>query len=161
MSHSQLHFYDAANPRNVPSGVHAAAYVNGFAWPEADLKRMSGIFLVSVLPGAEWADKARCIDVESGAAAPQNVVPFIQRRESHGWHDSIAYVNRSNWHVVKGFVDAALKAGKIHVCHYWVATLDGTTHVPGAWAVQYQGGMNAGFDLSVVNDGSYNPFHKP
>jgi hypothetical protein len=42
---------------------------------------------------------------------------------------------------------------------WWIATLDGTTDVPGAWAVQYQGGMRAPYDLSVLI--GVDNFHAP
>lgn len=146
MSAQAIHFYDAATPGNVPSGVHAAVYVNGeFAWPPGQKLRMGRIFSVSVLPDPEFARQARCIDVETGAATPEDVVPFARRRWELGFNDATAYVNRSNWPAVRALVDAAGVQ-----CRYWVATLDGTMQVPGAWAVQYQGGENAPYDLSVL-----------
>jgi hypothetical protein len=149
-----IHFYDAATPQNVPSGVHAAVYVNGFAWPQSQIDRMAAVRRITVEGGAEWADRASIIDVETGAATPQDVVPFLRRRMSHGWNDGTAYVNRSNWQAVKDLVNAAGLP-----CLYWVATLDGTQDIPGAWAVQYQGGVSAAFDLSVLH--GVNHFHRP
>lgn len=148
------HFYDAASPENVPSGVYAAVYINGFAWPEAEIRRMRKVIRVSVEREASWAKLARVIDVENGAALPEDVVPFLRERRSLGFRDGTAYVNRSNWGDV---ADRVHSAG--FTAFYWVATLDGTQAVPGAWAVQYQGGLTAGFDLSVLHGAD--TFHKP
>ena len=147
---SQLHFYDAANPLNVPSGVHAAVYVNGFAWPESQIDRMAAIFKVSVHRESFWAKYARCIDVENGAALPEDVPGFIWERRAHGHNDATAYVNRSNWQRVIDLVEQARQPHPL----YWVATLDGTQIVPAlagnsAWAVQYE--TVHGHDLSILH----------
>jgi hypothetical protein len=152
---TQIHFYDAATPENVPSGVYAAVYINGFAWPESQIRRMSHVFRISVQREARWARFARCIDVETGAALPEDVPPFIEHRRALGFPDSTAYVNRSNWEEVRQRVEHA----KLPHPFYWVATLDGTQDVPGAWAVQYQGGGNAPFDKSVLH--GVNNFVRP
>lgn len=157
MSKQLLHFYDSANAANIPSGVHAAAYINGFKWSAADMARMSGIFRVSVEREASWAREARCIDVETGAAQPSDVIGFVKERRRLGFDDATAYVNRSNWPLVRDFVREA----KIEHPFYWVATLDGTMDVEQdgvkAWAVQYFGGDNTRFDLSVLH--GVNNFH--
>lgn len=150
-----IHFYDAANPTAVPSGVYAAVYVNGFAWPEAHIKRMHRVFSVSVLRDAHWARQARCIDIENGAAHPEDAVPFVRERRRLGFNDATVYVNRSN----HDDVAERLQHADLRGVRFWVATLDGTQAVPGAWAVQYQGGMHAAFDLSVLH-GTDN-FHAP
>lgn len=155
MSHSHLLFYDAANPRNIPSGVHAAVYINGeFKWPQSEIDRMAGVFSVSVEREAYWAQQARCIDVEKGAALPEDVVSFIKERRKH-YDDATAYVNRSNWDAVRNLVAEA----HIPQPFYWVSTLDGTTDVPGAWAVQDHGGMTSPYDTSILF--GVNNFHKP
>jgi hypothetical protein len=149
-----IHFYDSASPENVPSGVHACVYVNGFAWGERQIERMGAVRRISVLKEASWAKVASIIDVENGAADPTDVVPFLHERLAHGQDDGTAYVNRSNLEQVRSLVqDAKLK------CLFWVATLDGTMTVEGAWAVQYHGGITAPYDLSVLHGVNY--FHKP
>lgn len=155
-----IHFYDAASPENVPSGVHAAVYINGFRWTEDQVKRMGRVIRVSVEREAHWAREARVIDVENGAAQPGDVPAFIYHRRSLGFHDATAYVNRSNWQEVHERVAHAHLS-----CIWWVATLDGEQNVeppPGArhaWAVQYQGGMNAAYDLSILH--GQDTFHRP
>jgi hypothetical protein len=141
-----VHFYDATEPANVPSGVHAAVYINGrYAWPEEEIRRMSRIFRISVNPDPKWAEFARCIDVEQGDAWPVSAaIPFLAARWRRNG-DATAYCNRSTLPTLQALVE---RAG-IRVL-YWVATLDGTMSVPGAWAVQYQGGMTAPYDLSIL-----------
>lgn len=151
-----IHFYDAASPHAVPSGVYAAVYVNGFKWPEADVQRMRRVIRVSVEREASWARHARVIDVESGAALPEDVVPFLHERLSLGHHDGTAYVNRSNiLDVHERVVHERERTGNDHfLCRYWMATLDGSQPTEydrlHLWAVQYHGGMSAAYDLSVL-----------
>lgn len=146
MSEHRIHFYDAANPHNVPSGVYAAVYVNGYAWPESQIRRMHRVIRISVLREAYWARYARVIDVETGAARPEDVVPFLRHRLEFGHRDGTAYVNRSNHAIVAELVKEAGIP-----CRFWVATLDGTADIPGAWAVQYSGGERTAYDLSILD----------
>ena len=158
MSHTKLHFYDAANAGNVPSGVVAFVPVDGdFAWRESDVHRMSRVARYTVLGGAEAARHARGIDIEVGDRAnnPDEYMPFlIARHKSHG--DATPYCNRSTLPSVQQHCE---RAGILSGMHFWVATLDGTQDVPGAWAVQYEGGFTARFDLSVLH--GVDNFHRP
>ena len=151
MSSKQIHFLDAARPENVPSGSYAAVYVNGFAWPQSQVLRMHRVFRVSVHRESFWAKFARCIDVEQGAARVIDVVPFLIERLTHGHRDGTVYVNRSNKDQVEAEIDAHKSELHGFEPYYWVATLDGTQDVPGAWAVQYKGGGNAPVDVSVLH----------
>jgi hypothetical protein len=141
-----IHFYDATQPENVPTGVYAAPYINGdYAWPEGEIRRMSRIIRISVNPDPYWADYARCLDVEQGDAWPvSEAIPFLRERHLR-YGDATAYCNRSTLPSLRALVE---RAG-IPV-YYWVATLDGTRNVPGAWAVQYQGGESTPYDLSIL-----------
>jgi len=153
-----LHFYDSAEGRNVPSGVHAAIPIDGaFAWDKADRDRMGKVFYYTVLGGAAVAHQARGIDIEVGDRAndPDFYMPFLIERDKH-YGDATPYCNRSTLPSVKAHCE---RAGILHRMHFWVATLDGTQNVPGAWAVQYQGGLHAAFDLSVLH--GVDNFHKP
>jgi hypothetical protein len=150
-----IHFYDAASPQNVPSGVHAAVYVNGYAWPQSEIDRMSRVFRISVLREASWGRVARCLDIENGAALPQDMPAFIAYRK-HRWPNTTAYVNRSNWQTVWELVR---QSGEPEP-RWWVATLDGTQDVEltingkvvaRPWAVQYGQGPGGGYDLSVLH----------
>jgi hypothetical protein len=159
VNHNLIHFYDAAEPRNLPSGVYACVYANGFTWPHNEVLRMRGVRYVSVARGSHWARTCSIIDIENGAALPEDVVPFVREREAEGHPDATAYVNRGNWPTVKTLVDDAVRAGHIHDCLYWVATLDNTVDIPGAWAVQYMGGGYSRYDVSVLF--GHNWFHNP
>ena len=146
-----IHFYDAATPENVPSGVYAAVYVNGFVWPQAQVRRMAKVIRISIRREAFWAEHARCLDIELGAAEPGDAVPFVRRRraflKAHGLHgdDATCYVNRSNIVEVRQLFEEAHEPPPL----VWVATLDGTTEVEGAWAVQYE--TTGRFDLSILH----------
>lgn len=148
-----IHFYDSASPQNIPSGVYAAAYVNGYVWPEREVMRMAKVIRVSVLADPHWARQARCIDVERGAASPEQAVAFVKLRRAYGFNDATVYVNRGNWEAVR---NAHQQANEPHP-FYWVATLDGTMDVPGAWAVQYAD--RGRYDLSVLH--GIDNFHTP
>lgn len=150
-----IHFYDSASPQNIPSGVHAAVYINGYAWPDEEILRMASVFRVSVLREASFARWASCIDVETAAATPADAVAFCRERRELGFNDPKCYVNRSNWSTVK----AAIADARLAEPLWWVATLDGTQDIEGAWAVQYQGGPTSAFDLSVLK--GRNEFHRP
>jgi hypothetical protein len=144
----QLHFYDASNSRNVPSGVHAAVYINGnFAWPESEIKRMAKVFRISVFGHGDAWRHARCVDIESGDATPESALPFLIERTKH-FGDATAYCNRSTRPQVQQLCE---RAGILHAVRFWIATLDGTQNVPGAWAVQYAGGLHAAVDVSVLH----------
>lgn len=149
-----IHFYDAAGSEHVPSDQYAAVYVNGFAWPASEVTRMKKVIRISVEREATWARHARVLDIENGAALPTDAVPFLQERKSLGFHDGTLYVNRSNWGDVK---ERCTAAG--FTPFWWVATLDGTQDIPGAWAVQFSGGPTASVDISVLH--GVDNFRKP
>jgi hypothetical protein len=151
-----IHFYDAANPENVPSGVCAAVYVNGYVWPENQVKRMGKVLHISVERSPEWAKYARIIDVERGAALPEDVRAFCAVQYELYRQAAVVYVNRSNWEAVKDAVSGM--DIEIPRPFYWVATLDGTMRVADEWATQYQGGQVAGYDLSILHGPDL--FHK-
>jgi hypothetical protein len=138
--------------------VFAAVAIDGrFAWDEHDIQRMEKVFRYTVLGGMIVAHHARCIDIEAGNSAnsPERYMPFLVERTRH-YGDATAYVNRSNHAQVAAECE---KAGILSAVHFWIATLDGTQDVPGAWAVQYQGGLHAPFDVSVLH--GVNNFHRP
>lgn len=158
MSSSQIHFYDASNSHNVPSGVHAAIPVDGrFQWTQHEIARMSKVIFYTVLGGTAVAHRARGIDIEAGDRAndPEFYMPFLIERVKH-YGDATPYCNRSTLPSVQQHCERAHILDKMH---FWVATLDGSQNVPGAWAVQFQGGMRAPFDLSVLHGAD--TFHRP
>lgn len=147
MNHHPTQFYDSASPWNIPSGVQAAVCINGdFAWRESDVRRMSHVLRYIAteagVPIEEWAAHARGVDIEPGCVwPPERAVPFlVARHKSNG--DATAYCDRS----VLPQVQELMQGLPIF---YWVATLDGTMEVHGAWAVQYRNVHNL-YDLSVL-----------
>lgn len=150
-----IHFYDSASPENIPSGSYAAVCIDGeFAWPEHDTERMEKVFRYTVEGQQSKATQARGIDIEPGCVwPPARAMPFlIARHKAYG--DATAYCDRSALPQVARLV----KEARIEVL-YWVATLDGTVNVPGAWAVQFSGGTRSPFDVSVLH--GVDNFHKP
>ena len=103
----------------------------------------------------QWARFARVLDVENGAAGISTVVPFLRIRRAHGWDDATIYCNRSNHATIM----EAVRNARIPQPRYWIATLDGTKRVSNEWATQYQGGMTAAFDMSVLH--GIDDFHTP
>jgi hypothetical protein len=151
-----IRFYDSASPKNIPTGVYAAVYVNGrYAWPEADVDRMAKVIRISVGADPAWAAHARCIDVETGAATLEQAMAFVRERRNFGYDDATVYCDRST---LVALVEA-FEHAKIRPPYWWVATLDQTQDVAGAWAVQYQGGPHAPYDLSVLH--GVDNFHRP
>jgi hypothetical protein len=150
-----IRFYDSANPGSIPSGAYAAVCIDGrFAWDEYDTSRMSRVFRYTVRGGAVKARYARGIDIEPGCVwPPEKAMPFlIARHKMYG--DATAYCDRSTLPQVRQLVaDAGIEVFE------WVATLDGTQDVEGAWAVQFQGGLHAPYDISVLH--GVNNFHAP
>jgi hypothetical protein len=149
-----IHFYDSAEPRNIPSGVYAAVCMDGdFAWSPHDIERMAKVFRYIVHPTVEKAMIARGVDIEKGNATVPEAMPFlVERHRMFG--DATAYCDRSTLPELRGAVNAA----GIEVFE-WVATLDGTQGVEGAWSVQYLGGLTSPFDLSVLH--GVDNFHRP
>jgi hypothetical protein len=149
-----IHFYDSASPENIPSGVYAAVNIDGdFAWSERDIHRMARVFRYVVHPTVEKSWMARGVDIENGDATVAEAMPFLIARHRN-FGDATAYVNRSTLPVLR---EAVSRAGI--TVYEWVATLDGTQNVEGAWAVQDQGGVDARFDLSILH--GVNNFHTP
>ena len=147
-------FYDSANPENIPSGVYAAVCIDGdFAWDQEDIDRMAYVFRYVVHPTVAKARLARGVDIENGNATVQSAMPMLVARH-HEFGDATAYCSRATLPELR----AAVKRAGI-VVYEWVATLDGTTEVDGAWAVQVQGGIKAPFDVSILH--GINNFHRP
>jgi hypothetical protein len=152
----RIHFYDSASPHNIPSGVHAAVCINGkYTWRESDIQRMAQVFRYIAVedgrPIEEWAQHARGVDIEPGCVwPPERAVPFLVARHQH-FGDATAYCDRSTLPRVRQLMSGI-------PVFYWVATLDGTQDVPGAWAVQYADVHNL-YDVSVLH--GINNLHKP
>lgn len=67
-------------------------------WTRADYARFpAGHMITSVESDPRWAAEAREIDVETGAAAAADIVPFILERERLRHHDAGVYFSLDNW----------------------------------------------------------------
>lgn len=101
---------------------------------------------------------ATVIDVERGTHRPADAPAWYDRRHAAGARDLTVYANRSSL----GAVDAAM-GGRAHF--RWIATLDGTAHVPpfpagvAPAAIQILGAAALGFhaDMSIVFEPWWNP----
>lgn len=152
--HAGDHVYDAATPANVPSGSLGLPYVNTdgtFSWDQYDVDRMLGVLGISESTNIQFARFARIFAVEPGADTPQAAPGFCEERARLGHHDSIGYVNLSNWHDTE---QACLDAG--HNPDWFVAH-PGDRHperlrspIRGKRPVMVQIAFGRGFDLSRV-----------
>jgi hypothetical protein len=104
-------FRDAANPRVLDSYTGPVqGYPNRTpAWTPADFARHldAGVMRTSVLAEASWGLTCREIDVESGAAIPRDVPPFLLMREHAGFRFGGVYVDLSSWPGVRAVLEAA------------------------------------------------------
>jgi len=143
-------FYDSASKR-APAHALIAAYADGkYAYTAAQVAVHRGHFMISVYGDPAAARYARCLDIERYDATPSDAPAFVQARLNHGHHDALLYVNRGNEQAV---VDACTREGLHLGIHYhlWVATLDGTWHLPdmtGVAAIQGYHDPQDRFDMS-------------
>lgn len=132
-------FYDSASHK-APTGELLAAYLNGkYAYSANDLSKYKAHFMISVTRDVTVAKDARCLDIETFDARPEDAPRFVFERLHHGHTDALLYVNRSNRGAV---ILRCASAGLVLGHHYWlwVATLDGTTRLhdmTGVQAIQY------------------------
>jgi len=124
---------------------HDDVYINGeFAWPQSQIARFPKIIRISVTGDPSAARLARCIDVETGAATPDDAAAFIQERHRLGFGNATVYCDESNVAAVK-----TACAGLTY--RFWIASWTGKAHeVDNAWAVQYSGGPDVTYDTSIV-----------
>lgn len=137
--------YDSTRPDLIPASAPAVLiYADGlFKWSHADKARFPHARhrAISVLNNPSIA---AVLDVELGDATPQDAPEFIKKRGG----DACIYCNRAT-------LPAVQKACAGLDYRVWLATLDGSkpTSIRGGGklvAVQYQGGQQAHFDVSVV-----------
>ncbi len=148
--------YDAVSWENIPDNAEmVAGYIDGPAsqWPAGAWARFPHAVKVriTVNPADNEGD---VLDVELGDANPADAPGWIRRRHAAGAPFVTIYCNRSTLPAVQ----AAAQGTEYSL---WISTLDGTQQVPGAVAVQYQGGPHAPYDMSVVHDDSWHPAAGP
>lgn len=138
-------FHDSARVGLIPGG-DAALYFDGrFAATAEQAKRFGRVRWITVI-----GDYRHCgiIDYEPGEAdySPGRLRAFVQGRKDMNRRARV-YCDRSDF-------PGAQEAVKGLPVEWWISTLDGnklSPHwTPGLWAVQYEGGMTAQFDTSVL-----------
>jgi hypothetical protein len=147
-----LHAYDSAHPEHIPAAAAAILpYADGrYRWPLEQVARFPDARrrYITVAGNAAIASVA---DVEAGDLAPGEAPAFIRaRRILFPRTRPTIYCNRSTLPLVQ---EAC--AGLDY--NVWLATLDGDkpTAITGGGrlvAVQFEGGPDAGYDVSVVYD---------
>jgi hypothetical protein len=146
--------FDAVNPQNIPDTAQmVAGYVDGlYAWKLADWARFPHAVKVQIAVFAS-TNAGHVLDCESGDATPAECPAWVAMRRKAGEDPSVytSYGNLGqNWAIVIN----AFKNARVAEPHYWIAAYPGIGPVlyPGSHAHQYQGGMTAPVDISVVAD---------
>lgn len=99
-----LLFATSARPEHIPATgpdgeawYGAAAYITGFPWTKAEMERFAHVFRIVQTPfdPVQYAQYARCIDVEYLAVTPAEVGAFChERNRLHG--DATVYCSESS-----------------------------------------------------------------
>lgn len=104
-------FRDAADPRMLDGWAGPVqGYVNHRPpWTRADFEahKAAGYMAISVRRDAWWAHVAREIDVETGAALPEDVPGFALLRHHLGYRNAGVYVSLDSWPPVRQALEAA------------------------------------------------------
>lgn len=150
---SEMIAYDSARPHLIPDFAGAVLmYADGdFRWPSAQVARFRHARhrYITVVGNARVAN---ICDVEKLDVPPEHSARFVEARRALFPADlPVIYCNRSTLPKVQSEC-RGMDFG------IWLATLDGsrprTITGPGELlAVQFQGGIDADFDMSVI----YNP----
>ena len=152
-------FEDAVNTGNIPAGQYAALYRDGrYAATEADAARYPHHRWITVVGDPD----AGCGDYEPGNElyeAPGRLRAWVEARHAAGKRARV-YCDRAD-----AARAAAAVAGVPHL--WWISTLDGkrwtaaelvaelerfgvTISPADLWAVQFEGGVTAGHDTSIL-----------
>jgi hypothetical protein len=142
--------YDSVTPSSIPTGQHAAVYVNGAYAASANQASSHGSVLWIDTNGSD--PNANVLDVEPGDATPAGAAAWAQQRLSEHPHSvAIIYTMRADWSEVKADVAGLPQWMQSHV-HYWIADPTGVPHVvPGASATQWYWGNS--YDLTTAVPG--------
>jgi hypothetical protein len=137
-------FYDSTDPAKIPSGAHAALYRDGdYAATTEQASRFAAVRWITVL--GDWRT-CGIADVENGDMTPGDARLWVKGRQSIGKRARV-YCNRDTLPDVRTACD-----GLDYLV--WISTLDGdkltADWTPGLWAVQYEGGLTAARDTSVL-----------
>lgn len=141
-------FYDSTQPAKIPTGALACLYADGdFASGLVNLGRFAGVKWITVL-GSQFAQIA---DFERGNGVFGNTgaLRAWAGGVAHQGLEPIVYCDLANLATVR-----ARLAGLGRPYLVWLATLDGNQlnarYTTGLFGVQFQGGLTADYDLSVL-----------
>jgi len=145
-----MEFFDSVTPANIPAGAYACLYADGrYKATAAQATRFSATRWITVEGGAGAAAYAGIADYEAGNPVYENegaLRAWVAERAAKQLRARV-YCNRATLPAVRQ---------QLAELDYlvWIATLDGNklkaSYTTGLWAVQYQGGMTAPVDVSVL-----------
>ena len=154
--------YDSVTPTDIPTSIGGrppdlvAGYIDGVPrWPSSAWGRFPNSVHVRIALDPATPD-GDVLDVERGAANPDQAPSWVQRRRAAG-ADPTVYCNAATWPTVR----AQFAAQGVAEPHWWIAAYPGWTDTagrptlpPGAVAHQYTDPPASGghWDLSVVAD---------
>jgi hypothetical protein len=165
--------YDAANPSKIPDGSFVAGYVNGaYAWTAEEWARFGQHLGIDVTGTAPLMSNV--LDVEPGNLGTAEsgddqvwtkllaaAVAWARVRVAH--HLSVTlYVEGSRFSTLAAGMQEAGIAARYWVADWGMTQDDAETKVGGPIAaVQFQGGTDAPYDLSVAADDWFPPASPP
>jgi hypothetical protein len=134
---------DSVNGHLIPPGTPVVAgYADGiYVWSQDMWDAHPDAVHLSIAVSADH--QADILDVERFDAVPADVPGWIDRFSRPGRRRPTVYCSRAD-------IDAVRGAAAPRAFDWWAATLDGTTSVPGAVAVQFAD--YGGYDESVILD---------
>lgn len=145
-----LAMFDAVTASNIPvaQATIVAGYADGlYKWSAADWARFPNAkhLYISVLANPEFP----CFDSETGNASQLEVAKAVFERNRNGLR-SVIYTNTSSYPTQEA---ACASIGVPRLAWDWWAAnySDGDVIPAGAVGVQYQGGITAPYDLSVMS----------
>ncbi len=153
---------DSITPEDIPTGAAdiVGLYVNGAykCDPTQATRLAKGGAEIAWISVDTTSDEGDVLDIENGDATPESAPDWFDARQKAGAGEITLYVNRSNLAAVK----AAMGTRDYRL---WVATLDGTTAIPGykelagPAAVQClsAGMIGVNVDGSLVFDDTWKP----
>jgi hypothetical protein len=144
-----MDFFDSANPSNIPAGSYACLYADGlYKASSEEAARFKAVRWITIEGGTAAAAYAGCADFEQGNPVYEGSAlrEWVQARANAGERARV-YCSRSDLATVR------MRCAELSYL-VWLATLDGNklkpSYTTGLWAVQYQGGMTAPYDISVL-----------
>jgi hypothetical protein len=140
-------FYDSTQPNLIPSGAkYVVAYYDGnYAWHDWEAKRFPHVRWITI--SDNW-EECGIIDFEPGNPAYSDALleRYVNGRTSRGKRARV-YCDRNDLPRVQKVL------GRYRY-ELWISTLDGDKlhreYVHNLWGVQYYGGPQAPYDVSIL-----------